>query len=150
MAIDYEVEEDLSFAEIMARRRESNITAPALSRAIREAKLREDFQWLEADDLPFETITKRLGRDSPKGLAVSLREAGIPYREPDRREVDQALDEMIAKGTGYTFDTADLPEVGSTNAVSNALRAASNEGLIRRLSPSKKAGHRTSATWQVV
>ncbi|WP_039828112.1 hypothetical protein [Nocardia testacea] len=123
----YVVEEDITFAEMSARRR-SGTRAEKIT--VEESNLVGDYFWLAEDGLAFETIARRLHR-SPDALAQTLHRTGLHHRTPDRAAVDKALALLVARGAGHRFTTDDLPPVDLAT-ISHALKTAKSAGHIRR------------------
>ncbi|WP_416565087.1 hypothetical protein [Nocardia testacea] len=123
----YVVEEDITFAEMSARRR-SGTRAEKIT--VEEANLIGDYFWLAEDGLTFETIARRLNR-TPDALAQTLHRAGMHHRTPDRAAVDRALEALIARGPGHRFTSEDLPPV-ELSTISHALKVAKGAGRICR------------------
>ncbi|MCU1647133.1 MAG: hypothetical protein JWN03_7408 [Nocardia sp.] len=146
----FEVEEDLSHREIMARRRPVGTKATTIETEISNVNLVGDFCWLADDGLSFDTIAKRLGHTADS-LEAALRRAGFLYRTPERVAVEQRIDVLIANGPGFQFSTlaVDMPDA-LTSTVSLVIQAAHRLGRIRMAEPPKKSGTRSSAIWEVI
>ncbi|RJO69802.1 hypothetical protein D5S18_28290 [Nocardia panacis] len=146
----FEVEEDLTFGDITARRRPLGIKPTTIASEIANANLVVDFCWLVDCGLSFETIAKRLGYTVDR-LEVALRRAGFMYRTPERLAVERRIDALIARGPGFRFSTSDIDIPHAlTSTVSLVIQAANRQGRIRMAEPPKLSSARSAAIWEVI
>jgi hypothetical protein len=143
----YEVDVDLSYSEIAARRRPNPRYQPQNNTPEFQNSI-DDAAYLRTMGEHDAHIAKRLHL-TPEALEMRLRRAGMAERiTPTDRAFTQALNRVIA--SGQPFSAHSLPTPGSETFAANAMVWARKQGRIVKVGMRRTDERKMITLWQGV